>query len=273
MVLNVVVPRNLSGRQRDLLEELGGSLTDENLRPAAEESLFAKVRRVPLIRLAVRAPAEAGEQVLAACWSSHPGESSRWTATASWSTPSTARRASCRRCPRARPRWAAFVLVEGSEVPDDWAERWKRFHVPVLIGGRLWLRPPWRRRPSGRSYRPEAGPLARRSGRGPTRPPGCASSCFWAGAAGSFADLGCGSGVLAIAAAKLGFGPVTAVDSDRGAIDATTANATANGAALDRVERVNLREQPPPEADVVAANLMLPLLLRVAELIERPPRR
>ena len=35
------------------------------------------------------------------------------------------------------------VLVEGSEVPDDWAERWKRFHVPVLIGGRLWLRPPW----------------------------------------------------------------------------------------------------------------------------------
>jgi molecular chaperone DnaJ len=45
VVLNVVVPRNLSGRQRDLLEELGGSLTDENLRPAAEESLFAKVRR------------------------------------------------------------------------------------------------------------------------------------------------------------------------------------------------------------------------------------
>ena len=45
VVLNVVIPRNLSGRQRDLLEELGGSLTDENLRPAAEESLFAKVRR------------------------------------------------------------------------------------------------------------------------------------------------------------------------------------------------------------------------------------
>jgi molecular chaperone DnaJ len=45
VVLNVLVPRNLSDRQRELLEELGGSLTDENLRPAGDESLFAKVRR------------------------------------------------------------------------------------------------------------------------------------------------------------------------------------------------------------------------------------
>ena len=89
---------------------------------------------------------------------------------------------------------------------------------------------------------------------------------------GSFADLGCGSGVLAIAAARLGFGPVTALDYDPEAVAATLANARDNGVALDRVERVNLREQAPPTADVVAANLMRPLLLRVAELmVERPP--
>ena len=35
------------------------------------------------------------------------------------------------------------VQVRGEEVPDDWEERWKRFHVPVLVGGKLWVRPPW----------------------------------------------------------------------------------------------------------------------------------
>jgi molecular chaperone DnaJ len=45
VVLNVVIPRNLDPRQRELLQELGGSLTEENLRDGSEESLFAKVRR------------------------------------------------------------------------------------------------------------------------------------------------------------------------------------------------------------------------------------
>jgi molecular chaperone DnaJ len=45
VVLNVVIPRNLSGRQRELLEELRGSLTDENLREAEDESILAKVKR------------------------------------------------------------------------------------------------------------------------------------------------------------------------------------------------------------------------------------
>jgi molecular chaperone DnaJ len=45
VVLNVVIPRNLSGRQRELLEELRGSLTDENLREPAPESLVGKLKR------------------------------------------------------------------------------------------------------------------------------------------------------------------------------------------------------------------------------------
>jgi ribosomal protein L11 methyltransferase len=89
--------------------------------------------------------------------------------------------------------------------------------------------------------------------------------------AGSLADLGCGSGVLSIAAAQLGFSPVTALDSDRGAVDATFANAAANGVELGRVERWDLRRQPPPRAGVITANLMRPLLLRVAELLGEPP--
>jgi ribosomal protein L11 methyltransferase len=88
---------------------------------------------------------------------------------------------------------------------------------------------------------------------------------------GSFADLGCGSGVLAIAAAKLGFAPVAAYDADRGAVAATADNARANGVDLDRVERLDLRTQPPPAAGVMAANLMRPLLLRVAGLLDERP--
>ena len=45
VVLNVVIPRNLNGRQRELLEELRGSLTEENLREAEDESILAKVKR------------------------------------------------------------------------------------------------------------------------------------------------------------------------------------------------------------------------------------
>ena len=45
VVLNVVIPRNLTDRQRELLDELGGSLTDENLAEPSDESLLAKVRR------------------------------------------------------------------------------------------------------------------------------------------------------------------------------------------------------------------------------------
>jgi ribosomal protein L11 methyltransferase len=88
---------------------------------------------------------------------------------------------------------------------------------------------------------------------------------------GPLADLGCGSGVLAIAAAKLRFSPVTAVDNEQAAVDATLANATANGVTLERVERCDLRAGPTPLATVTVANLVRPLLLRVAELVPEVP--
>ena len=77
--------------------------------------------------------------------------------------------------------------------------------------------------------------------------------------------------MLAIAAAKLGFEPVTAVDHEPAALEATLDNARANGVTLERVERHDLRTNPPPVAPVMAANLMRPLLLRVAELLPEQP--
>ncbi|HEV2075704.1 MAG TPA: 50S ribosomal protein L11 methyltransferase, partial [Thermoleophilaceae bacterium] len=56
-------------------------------------------------------------------------------------------------------------------------------------------------------------------------------------------------------------------------VDATVLNARANGIALERVARANLRDDTPPPADTVVANPMRPLLLRVAELMTVRPRR
>jgi ribosomal protein L11 methyltransferase len=90
-------------------------------------------------------------------------------------------------------------------------------------------------------------------------------------AGGPLADLGTGSGVLAIAAAKLGWDPVTGVDSEAAAVEAAAENAAANGVTL-HLERRNLREQEPPEAPALVANLTAPLLQAVAERLRQPPR-
>jgi ribosomal protein L11 methyltransferase len=164
------------------------------------------------------------------------------------------------------------VTVSGTEVPEDWEERWKRFHSPVLVGDRIWVRPPWEQeavRPGvldlvidpGRAFGTGAHPTTRL----------CLELMLELEAEGSLCDLGCGSGVLSIAAARLGFEPVTALDSDRLAVEATVENARDNGVALERVGRANLRGEPAPAVDVVVANLMRPLLLRVAELMPGRP--
>ena len=88
---------------------------------------------------------------------------------------------------------------------------------------------------------------------------------------GPLADLGCGSGVLSIAAAKLGFGPITAVDHEVAAIEATEGNARDNDVTLARVERCDLRSEPAPVEPVTVGNLVRPLLLRVAELLPEQP--
>jgi ribosomal protein L11 methyltransferase len=89
---------------------------------------------------------------------------------------------------------------------------------------------------------------------------------------GALADWGCGTGVLAIAAARLGFDPVAAVDNDPFSVEATEHNATANAVRV-QAARVDLRRAPGPWAPLVTANLVRPLLLEVAARMERPPER
>jgi ribosomal protein L11 methyltransferase len=229
-----------------------------------------------VIRLAVRAPAEAAEQVLAGLLELAPSgveqvDGDEVVEFAVYGAPGELPALAEGEAELAGVR----VTVVGEEVADDWAERWRRFHVPLLVGGSLYVRPPWE------AAAPRPGPIdlvidpGRAFGTG-THP--TTRLCLelmlelGAGERGSLADLGCGSGVLAIAAAKLGFAPVVALDSDPDALEATRRNARANGVELERVERLDLREVPPPGAEVVVANLTRPLLLRVASLMPRCPR-
>jgi ribosomal protein L11 methyltransferase len=85
--------------------------------------------------------------------------------------------------------------------------------------------------------------------------------------AGGLIDLGTGSGVLAIVAAKLGWDPVLACDHEPASLEAAATNAAANGVEL-HLERVNLREALPSLAPTVVANLTSPLLRHVAAHLE-----
>ncbi|MEA2374368.1 MAG: ribosomal protein methyltransferase [Thermoleophilaceae bacterium] len=227
-----------------------------------------------MIRLAVRAPADAAEAVLAALLELAPTgveqvDGDGWVEFALYGAPGE-----LPSLPEGEAEVAGTrVSVRGEPVPDDWDERWKRFHVPVLVGGTLYVRPPWEEpavRPGvheividpGQAFGTGTHPTTRMS----------LELMLELPAHGSLADLGCGSGVLAIAAAKLGFAPVAAFDSDRAAVAANERNARDNAVLLDRVERFDLRGNPAPAADVVVANLMRPLLLRVAELMSARPR-
>jgi ribosomal protein L11 methyltransferase len=165
-----------------------------------------------------------------------------------------------------------LVEVSTSEVPDDWSERWKEWHRPVRVGA-LRVRPPWEPaagEPGVLDLVIDPGQAFGTGAHATTRL--CLELLLELDPGGPLADWGAGTGVLAIAAARLGWDPVVAVDHDPAALEAARANAAANGVAL-AVERVDLRRAPGPWAPTVCANLVRPLLLEVAAHLERPPAR
>lgn len=165
----------------------------------------------------------------------------------------------------------ALVEVLTSEVADDWPQRWRDFHTAQEVGGRLRIRPPWVPATDDQLIDVEIEPAqAFGTGAHPTTRLCLELLLELRAAAGPLIDLGSGSGVLAIAAAKLGFDPVTALDHELESVRATRANAAANGVSLV-AERWDLRRDPVPFAPTILANLLLPLLLELAMRIERVP--
>jgi ribosomal protein L11 methyltransferase len=149
--------------------------------------------------------------------------------------------------------WSAFGGARSTDVEEGWENRWRAFHRPVRIGP-LWVGPPWEQ--------PDAEAIAvvidpgRAFGTGGHATTRLCLELLLEVPQGSLLDVGCGSGVLSIAAAKLGFDPVHAVDLDPQAIEATARNAEANGVELDIVE-ADVAIDPPPPAAVAVVNISL----------------
>ena len=141
------------------------------------------------------------------------------------------------------------------EVSDDWRVRRRdRFRAPVF-GGRLAVRPEWGDPVPGADLEvvlAEAG-AAFGSGSHPTTR-ACLELLCRMPVEDSIADLGCGSGVLAIAAAVLGWPEVHALDVDPRSVQAAAVNAQRNGVAVD-VRAADLTTETPAPTTVALANV------------------
>jgi len=123
-----------------------------------------------------------------------------------------------------------FDLIEADEVREGWENAWKDFHHGVSIG-RLWVGPPWESPPA--DLVPVVIDPGRAFGTGAHATTRLCLDFLQDAEPASLLDVGCGSGVLSIAAAKLGFDPITAVDLDEVALDSARENAKVNGVEIE----------------------------------------
>lgn len=168
-----------------------------------------------------------------------------------------------------------------TRVPgQDWAESWKRHFKPIEIGDRLLIKPDWsKQRPRKEQATVILNPgLSFGTGQHPTT-----EYCLGEivrnleglngliGKKPSFLDLGTGSGILAIAAAKLGYQPVCAMDFDTEAVRIAQTNARKNS-VLEKISIVHgdvakLPPRPRKRFDLICANLISDLLIQQQERI------
>jgi ribosomal protein L11 methyltransferase len=167
--------------------------------------------------------------------------------------------------------WASPPARRIEAVPDeDWVRATQSQFEPIRVSERLWIVPTWHAAPDPAALNIALDPgLAFGTGSHPTT-----RLCLrWleARVAGgeSVLDYGCGSGILAIAAAKLGAADVVGIDIDPEAVRAARANAAANAA---RARFAGTDETLPPPADLVVANILASPLKLLAPLLAAQTR-
>ena len=148
--------------------------------------------------------------------------------------------------------WHAFSgAVSAEDVGDGWEERWREFHRPVRVGS-VWIGQPWQEPPADAlAVVIDPGQAFGTGAHATTR---LCVELLMGLDRGSLLDVGCGSGVLAITAAKLGFAPVVAIDLDEQAVAATRANAEANSLEIE-VRQGDCLACDLPAAEVATVNI------------------
>jgi len=152
---------------------------------------------------------------------------------------------------------------------EDWAESWKRHFKPLVIGDALLIKPSWVKQKPRKGQAVVILDPGLSFGTGHHATTGFCLKQLVAtrkvGLKQSFLDIGTGSGILAIAAAKLGYAPVRCFDFDPESVRVAKANAAQNEVAqLVRPVRHDLTKLPLASAtryDVVCANLIFDLLI------------
>jgi ribosomal protein L11 methyltransferase len=158
----------------------------------------------------------------------------------------------------------AFGVVHEEALRDDWADNWRSFHRPVRAGP-FWVGPSWEGAPEDALTIVIDPGLA--FGTGAHATTRLCLELLPELPRGSFLDAGCGSGVLSVAAAKLGFAPVHAFDDDPFAVETAAANAATNDVTID-ARRVDVTRDPLPTVDAAVANIALEAVEATADRIE-----
>jgi ribosomal protein L11 methyltransferase len=171
-----------------------------------------------------------------------------------------------------RPARLPEVAGEWSEEPveDGWEDGWRAFHTGRIVAGRLWVGPPWEEPPA--SLPAVVIDPGRAFGTGAHATTLLCLELLARQRPGPLLDLGCGSGVLALAAARLGHSPVLACDDDPDAVEVTRENAARNRCEIQVWQCDALYDELPKGVDLWLANLQLAPLEELGWRPDLPPR-
>ena len=154
--------------------------------------------------------------------------------------------------------------ISSSSFAEGWEEAWREFHHGVVVG-RFWVGPPWEQPTDG--FTPVVIDPGRAFGTGAHATTRLSLDLLQELEPTSLLDVGCGSGVLSIAAAKLGFAPIIAVDNEQDAVEIADLNAHANSVSLTAY-RADALVDDLPRADVVIANVALDVVEALLPLLD-----
>lgn len=239
----------------------------------------------PVLRARIEVPDAALDDLLDALWGLDPAvgawqdmETGRaWLQ--AFSVDPAALAATAEKMEEAAAAAAGGAKCETEAMPrEDWAESWKKFFRVVRASPRVTVRPPWEEaapdRPDGVVVCIEPGMSFGTGLHGTTQ--SCLKFVEKLGEespGATFLDLGCGSGILSIAARKLGFSGVCGLDYDAAAVRVAAGNARENGVEDVSFGLCDVTVDPMPVKDVVVANILAPVLSAAAPRIARAVSR